>query len=95
MVDNWKDIVRILRSVSKHPYMDNSCKINVIDVMKAIDEIERLRVVQNLSLEAFGALKKVRATNVKGKPVDYKTLENIDSIIIELEYIFKLSADNG
>jgi uncharacterized small protein (DUF1192 family) len=45
------DLVRYLKGASRHPYMDNTCNLNVFKVAEAADrieaqaaEIERLRV---------------------------------------------------
>jgi hypothetical protein len=37
-----EELVKRLRSASKHPMMDNSCKADVFDVSEAADRIEAL-----------------------------------------------------
>jgi hypothetical protein len=51
MID--EELVKRLRSASKHPMMDNSCKADVFDVSEAADRIEALTAELAKAVEAL------------------------------------------
>lgn len=58
------DLIRYLKGASRHPYMDNSCNLNVFKVAKAADlieaqaeEISKWRTVSRAYLDRIEALR--------------------------------------
>lgn len=48
------DVMKELSGAAKNPYMDNTCKLSVVVVNKAADEIERLQgQVKKLEEEVY------------------------------------------